>query len=135
MKIVLDTNCLVRILPKQSPYRCLWDAFLDGYFELCYSTEILFEYEEILSQFYFPKIAEFAVGTMVKAKKSNQITPHFKWKLIFADPDDNKFIDCAVSAGADYIVTNDKHFNILKSIPFPQIKVIDLDVFRDMIMY
>jgi len=134
MKIVLDTNCLVRILPKKSPYRLLWEAFLDGAFELCYTTEILHEYEEILSRFYFPKIAEFTVGALVKSNYSNKTTPYFKWNLITADPDDNKFVDCALNSAADYIVTNDKHFNVLKSIPFPPIKVIDLDTFKGMLI-
>ena len=48
MKVVFDTNCLLRILPKKSPYRCLWDNFLYGKFDLCYTTEILQEYEEVI---------------------------------------------------------------------------------------
>jgi putative PIN family toxin of toxin-antitoxin system len=130
MKIVLDTNCLVRILPRNSPYRCLWDAFLRGEFDICYTTEVLVEYEEILSRFYSPRIAEYMVGTLLKSNNSIQITPHFKWSLIFTDPDDNKFVDCALNAGADYLVTNDRHFNILKSIGFPSIKVVDIDIFK-----
>jgi len=60
-----------------------------------------------------------------------------KWKkcfIITADADDNKFVDCALNAGADYIVTNDKHFNILNKIEFPPIKVIDIDSFRNKII-
>jgi putative PIN family toxin of toxin-antitoxin system len=133
MKIVLDTNCLVRVLPKKSPYRCLWEAFLHGEFDLCFTTEMLHEYEEILSRFYSPKIAEFTIGTLVKAPNTRQIIPYFTWKLIYVDPDDNKFVDCAFMAGADYIVTNDKHFNVLKSHPFPPIKVIDIDTFKKFI--
>jgi putative PIN family toxin of toxin-antitoxin system len=130
MKIVFDTNCLLRILPKKSPYRCLWDDFLRGEFDLCYTTEILQEYEEILSRFYFPRIAEYALGTLVKAKNTSQVIPYYKWNLITNDPDDNKFVDCALNAGADYIVTNDKHFNVLKSNAFPPVKVIDIDAFK-----
>jgi len=40
------------------------------------------------------------------------------------DPDDNKFFDCAVAGNADYIVSEDKHFNILKHIPFPSVNAI-----------
>jgi len=135
MKIVLDTNCLLRILPKNAEYRCLWDKFLVGEFTLCYTNEVLQEYEEVLSRFYSPKIAELVVGTLIKSNNSLQITPDFKWNLITADPDDNKFVDCALNAGADYLVTNDKHFNILKEIDFPQIKVVDIEIFRRIIMY
>ena len=61
------------------------------------------------------------------------ITPYFHWNLIPADTDDNKFVDCALNAGADYVVTNDRHFNILKSINFPPIKVIKLETFRNIL--
>jgi len=37
--------------------------------------------------------------------------------LITVDVDDNKFVDCAVAADAEYIVTNDKHFEVLNKIP------------------
>ena len=130
MKVVVDTNCFVRILPKKSLYRCLWEAFLHGEFDLCYTTEILQEYEEVLSRFYSPRIAEFAVGTLINAPNTLQVTPYFKWNLIYADPDDNKYVDCALNAGADYIVTNDRHFNILKTLTFPSIKIIDIDTFK-----
>ena len=56
-----------------------------------------------------------------------------KWNLITADPDDNKFVDCALNAGADYLVTNDHHFNILKSIDFPPIKVVDIETFKSIL--
>lgn len=49
-RIVLDTNCLLMSLPKNSPYREIWNAFLDGRIILCVSNEILEEYLEILSQ-------------------------------------------------------------------------------------
>jgi putative PIN family toxin of toxin-antitoxin system len=133
MKIVLDTNCLLKILPKTSEYRCLWDTFLRGEFELCYTTEILQEYEEVLLRFYSLKIAEFTMGTLLKSQNAIQIIPHYKWNLISTDPDDNKFVDCALNAGADFIVTNDRHFNILKNIDFPKINLIDIDAFKKMV--
>jgi len=62
-----------------------------------------------------------------------KVVPHFKWNFISADPDDNKFADCALNAGADYIVTNDKHFNVLKEIAFPKINVINCETFKQII--
>ena len=133
MKIVLDTNCLVRILPKNSQYRCLWDAFLQGDFDLCYTTEILEEYDEILTGFYSTRASEFMIGVLLKSQNTIQITPYYKWNIIHADPDDNKFVDCALNAGADYIVTNDRHFNVLKSLDFPPIKVINIETFKNLL--
>jgi predicted nucleic acid-binding protein len=35
------------------------------------------------------------------------------------DQDDEKFADCAIVSNADYLVTNDRHFEVLKTIQFP----------------
>lgn len=48
-------------------------------------------------------------------------------------PDDNKFVDCAIVANAQYIVTEDKHFQVLQSIDFPKVDVIDLDSFLSLL--
>ena len=44
--------------------------------------------------------------------------PHFRFGLIEQDPDDNKFVDCAIIAGADYIVSEDAHFRIFLTLSF-----------------
>ena len=43
--------------------------------------------------------------------------------------DDNKFVDCAVSGQADFLVSNDKHFKILDEIDFPAINLVRLQDF------
>lgn len=60
---------------------------------------------------------------------NHKIEPYFKWNLIKQDKDDNKFVDCALAGGADFIVTNDKHFDELNEIDFPKIKIISADEF------
>ena len=50
---------------------------------------------------------------------------YYKWNAINLDPDDNRFYDIAVAANADYLVTNDAHFNQIKGIPFPKVIVIN----------
>jgi len=55
-------------------------------------------------------------------------------RIISIDEDDNKFVDCAFAANADYIVTNDSDFNILKQTAFPKIKVVSLDDFREILI-
>ena len=49
MKIVLDTNILLAIIGRRSPYRWLFDCLIDGRIALCVSNEILLEYEEVLN--------------------------------------------------------------------------------------
>ena len=133
MKIVLDTNCLLVALPQNSPYRCVWDAFRQRKFTLCYSTEILQEYEELLLRFHLQEATLFTIEMLLKSPNVIQVIPFYKWNLIYTDLDDNKFVDCAINAGANFIVTNDKHFNILKEIGFPKINVIDIDTFKKLI--
>jgi len=134
MKIVLDTNCLLPAVFPRSIYHWVWKCFRRGDFTLCYSTEILAEYEELLSRLYPPDMTENTMLLLLNSHNVEKITPYFKWNLIFADPDDNKFVECAFSAGADCLVTNDKHFNVLKNVDFPKINVINIDTFKKIIL-
>jgi putative PIN family toxin of toxin-antitoxin system len=133
MKIVLDTNCLLVALSQKSPYRCIWETFRQGKFSLCYSTEILQEYEEVLLRYYSISTVVLTMEMLLKSPNVVQNVPYYRWDLITADPDDNKFVDCALNAGADYIVTNDRHFNILSKIEFPPIDVINIEKFKEII--
>lgn len=58
------------------------------------------------------------------------IEPSFRWGLMTNDPDDNKFADLAISTNAQYLVSNDRHFNIFKKIDFPSLKVVKLKEFK-----
>ena len=133
MKVVLDTNCLLVSLPQNSCYSYIWNSFRQGKYKLCYSTEILQEYEEFLFRFYSPEIVLLTMELLLKLPNVIQTIPYYRWRLIFIDPDDNKFVDCALNSGADYIVTNDKHFNVLKTLAFPPIKVINIEVFKSIL--
>jgi len=133
MRIVLDTNCLLRSVPQKSEYHNILTTLQRGFYTLCYSNDILMEYEELLMRFYSQPLTYNFLNFIVNSIHTQQVNPYFKWNLIVADPEDNKFVDCAFNAGADYIVTNDKHFNVLKKIEFPSIKVIDIDMFKKMI--
>ena len=127
--VVLDTNCLIQILGIHSKYRFLWSEFMACKYTLCISNEILHEYEEILSQKASPLVAEMFMAVLARSKNVIRKDPYFQFNLIKTDKDDNKFVDCAIVCGADYIVSNDAHFNCLRDIPFPIVNVIDLEMF------
>lgn len=126
MRIVLDTNCLLMCLPRRSPFRCVWDAYLSGTLHLCVTTEILDEYMEILTRKVGAKLANNVLELVVNSKHTEFISPTYRFRMIKADPDDNKFVDCAVVAGASCIVSNDAHFRELSSIPFPKVSVLNI---------
>ena len=71
-RIVLDTNCLLQILGARSQYNFLFSEFLAEHYTLCVSTEILFEYEEILRQKASPVAADLFEGYYAFKKCSTQ---------------------------------------------------------------
>lgn len=107
MRIVLDTNCLLVIVPKQSQFRELFDYILSGKVGLGITTEILFEYEEHLSLFYSPEYAKLIVNAICNLPNTKEVNPfYFNWLLIQSDNDDNKFVDAYIAGQAEYIITN-----------------------------
>ena len=54
------------------------------------------------------------------------MTKYYSWHLIKSDAYDDKFVDCAVACNAKFLVTEDRHFKILKQIPFPKVEVIGI---------
>ena len=128
-QVVIDTNCLVQMISAHSPYRPAWQAFRDGQYTLCVSNDILNEYNEILGRVANTVVAHNIVNAIVRSPYTRMLDPHFHFGLIEQDPDDNKFVDCAIIAGADYIVSEDSHFRVLSEIPFPNVNVIRMDEF------
>jgi predicted nucleic acid-binding protein len=74
--------------------------------------------------------ASRVLSILENAANVNLVIRYFKWNLIADDPDDNKFVDCAIASNARFIVSEDRHFQVLKQIPFPQVTVLDIAEFR-----
>ena len=128
--IVLDTNCLISSLKRTSIYYPIWRDFMLGKYCLCFSDEILDEYEEIIEQRTgSSEIAHSVVNAIINRSNTRHIEVYYHFDLIETDKDDNKFVDCAIKATAKYIVSNDHHFDVLKQIPFPKVEVIDINKF------
>jgi putative PIN family toxin of toxin-antitoxin system len=125
-RIVLDTNCLLQSLPSKSPYHKIWADVLSGKIRLCVHTKILDEYKEILSQKINSEVATNVVEAIARLHTTTYQEIYVHFGLIHDDEDDNKFADCAVASGAEFIVTNDKHYNILTKTPWPNIKVLNI---------
>lgn len=133
MKVVLDTNVLLVSISPKSKYHWIFQKFINEDFTLCVTTDILQEYEEIIGQHMGQEVANYVLQIIENSVNVNFITKYFRWNLISADPDDNKFVDCAVSCNAKVLVTNDKHFNVLKNIEFPKIEVIGVEYFKSVL--
>ena len=129
--VVLNTNCLIQALPSRSEYHRIWTDFLAGRYRLCVSNEILSEYEEILSIHASPEVANNVVEAIARHPQTLYRESYYHFHLLSdIDKDDDKFVDCAITANADYIVTEDSHLNHLKQIPFPKLNVLTIDEFN-----
>ena len=102
-----------------------------GKYVLCVSNEILEEYQEVLAIKTTPSIASNVISTILNCQNIRLITPYYRFGLITSDADDNKFVDCAITSGADYIVTNDTHFDILEHTPFPKVSTLSIKDFSE----
>lgn len=132
-RVVLDTNCLLASLSSRSENFRVWSALHEGVYTLCVSNEILEEYEEIIAQKTNKTVAENVINALVDSEYVEFFDPQFHLGLIENDPDDNKFVDCAFAANATFIVSNDRHFDVLKDIDFPKISVLKLQSFLSML--
>ena len=113
MTVCLDTNVLIQARASSHPYGVILDGFVFGLLNWAVSNRVLAEYEEIICG----KAGTAAWNQMVRllelidmSGNLTSISPHYQFHVIGADPDDNAFIDCAIAAHADYIVTEDRHF-------------------------
>lgn len=132
-KIVIDTNIWVSILTSRSEFHHILLDLRKKRFDLAVSTEILFEYEEIINIKYGNETAETFLNVLSLLPNVHFIHPTFHWGIMVRDPEDNKFVDTAIAAGADYIVTEDKHFKDTKKTDFPTVKVIKLKQFSELL--
>lgn len=128
-KIVLDTNCLIASLSRSGQYYPVWKGLQTGEYILCVSTDILEEYAEIITEKMSVNVATNVIHLLLESEFVELVNPYFSLHLIEADHDDDKFVDCAFAANATYIVSDDKHFDVLKDIAFPRLLVLKLKEF------
>jgi uncharacterized protein len=95
------------------------------------SNDILFEYQEILAKKTSLEVAENVVNFIAINPYTEKTDIFFNFGLISEDADDNKFVDCAIASNAICLVLNDKHFQVLKTIDFPKVRVLELQEFEE----
>ncbi|MCU0390503.1 MAG: putative toxin-antitoxin system toxin component, PIN family [Thermoflexibacter sp.] len=131
-KVVLDTNVFLVSISSKSKLHWLFKSLLDSEYTLCVSTDILLEYAEIIEQQMGAMASQSALGLIENLPNVELITSYYKFGLL-KDEDDNKFVDCAIGSNANFIVSHDKDFNLLKAINFPKVIVIDTNQFKEIL--
>lgn len=128
-KYVIDTNVIIASIPDNSPHHWIWKGIVENKFEVYVTTEIFEEYEEVIQRFFGFDFTQYLMSVLENLRNVIFVKTYYAWNLITADPDDNKFVDCAISCNAKCIVSEDKHFNILKTIGFPKVEVLKIEEF------
>ena len=117
MRVCIDTNVLVQLFGRNAAGRPIRDALLAGRIDWAVSNEVLLEYEEattlLSGRTRWQQVERFLTLLFYLHGNVLFLEPHFRFGVISADPEDNKFCDCAIAAQADYIITSDRHFDTL----------------------
>lgn len=113
MTICIDTNVLLQARVKRHRFHCILRSCAFGRMKWAVSNSIVSEYREIIGLLGGPTAVHALQNllTIVAARDSLiYLEPAFQFHVIHKDLDDNKFIDCAIAAHADYVITEDRHF-------------------------
>jgi putative PIN family toxin of toxin-antitoxin system len=110
MKAVIDTNVFVSSFFGGNPRRIV-DYWFSGKLILCVSRPILKEYFDVLGRFQFDRedLFEKLIRSLQQGLNTLFVDAPKAQDWIEDDPEDNKFIACAISLHAEYIVSGDPH--------------------------
>jgi len=119
-RVVLDTNVVISALWGGLP-RDVVLAWLNGRYALLISAPILAEYHEVLNRLHpgSPVAARFLHAVYLKGIA---IDPKMRVHTIHQDPDDNRFLECAVAGKARYLVSGDRH--LLRLRGFREVRIV-----------
>jgi len=124
IKVVIDTNVFVSSFFGGNPRRII-DLWKTGEIKFCLSPKIVDEYIEVLSRLGLQDEKELEELLNLFAKGFNIIftaeTPTLE--IVKEDPNDNKFIECAVALKCTYIISGDRH--LLKIKNYMGIKILN----------
>jgi putative PIN family toxin of toxin-antitoxin system len=133
VKVVLDSNVFLVSIPRKSEFRLIFNELISKKFELVLSTDILNEYAELIERKANREVSSHIMEMLINLENVTFQELYFKWNLIEADPDDNKFVDVAIASGAEFLVTEDRHFQALRDIKFPFVQVVGIRQFTELL--
>jgi len=115
MRVVIDTNIFVSSFFGGNPHTII-DLWRNEKITLCLSKDILGEYIDVLQRIGLRDGSEIEELLSLFAKGFNIVfttrTP--KIRAVKDDPDDDKFIECAVALKAEVIITGDRAIKALE---------------------
>ncbi len=112
MRVVIDTNVLVSgLLTPFGPPGIIVALVAAGRLRPCYDARILAEYDEVLRRPAFPFADDDVVALMAQIRGGGELATAEPLSTPLPHPNDEPFLEVAVSAMAEYLVTgNVRHF-------------------------
>jgi putative PIN family toxin of toxin-antitoxin system len=115
-KVVLDTNVLISAVLFGGNPRSILEAALSGAIEISVSESIIQEFQTVLSRPRFGLTAQFVQNVVAELTAlAEWVTPDKHHQVVTEDLSDNLVLDCAIAAGAQYLVTGDAHLLQIQS--------------------
>jgi uncharacterized protein len=107
IRVVLDTNIVISALlnPQGPPAQVLLMTIVDPDTQLCVSGNIFAEYEEVIRRPRFNRSDSEIVATLRTIREKGFWVKPTEKVHVCSDPDDDIFLECALAAAADYLVT------------------------------
>ena len=131
LRFVVDTNVLISSFFGGNPKKVI-DLWRRGRAILCLTEEVLEEYLRIMARMPIsPETKTKLVAILQEKRNIDLVIPSRHHTVIREDPEGDKFIDCAVEAQADYIISGDAH--LLRAKAFQGIPICSPKEFLRMI--
>jgi putative PIN family toxin of toxin-antitoxin system len=130
LKVVLDTNVLISAILFGGKPRQILEKAIRGEIRLCLSEPILEELKGVLqrSKFdYSPEMIQFILMELTGI--ADFVNPSETINVVLEDPEDNRILECAVEAKANYIITGD--FHLLKLRWYRNIEIVNSVAFLE----
>jgi putative PIN family toxin of toxin-antitoxin system len=115
--IVVDANVMLAAFRSaDGASHLLVREMIGGNIPFAVSPAVALEYEDVLKRPGIlgatPWVLEDEIDVVLNAlfEKALLVSPHFRFRPFLDDPKDDLYIECAFAAGADTIITNDRHF-------------------------
>jgi putative PIN family toxin of toxin-antitoxin system len=132
MKVVIDTNVFVSSV-FGGPPRKVVERWFAGQITLCISEDIFKEYQRVLRD--IKAVSPQEERDLIRAFTSGQnilyVTDPPSVNVVKEDPDDNKFLACAIALEAEHVISGDSHLLTLES--YMGIRIVSPRSFMDII--
>ncbi|MDQ1196698.1 PIN domain-containing protein [Agrobacterium sp. SORGH_AS 787] len=129
--IVVDANVLLAALrSSRGASHWLIREMLKGGVPFAVSPAVALEYEDVLKREGIlgqePWIRPHEIDMLLDAifSQAQLVSPWFRFRPFLPDANDDIYIECALAAGATYIVSSDRHFD------HPAVKAFGISVMR-----